>query len=234
MKNFQRDIRFNTSEKEAKVVFYLPLWISGAVFLLLLIPVTRDFGFWMLKENHPVEIGTFLLFFFGGLYGIINFIRYRKSLPTFAVIFYCLFAFFFILLAMEEIAWGQWFFKFQTPEDWAAVNVQNETTLHNLEVMQENNDLLRLIYGVGGLIGIFFGTSKFLRELAVPQFLLLWFVIIAAHSVLDIVVDWSEKDYRIMRPIIRFNEVTEFLIAFSGVLYLRYNLIRKKASSENL
>jgi nucleoside-diphosphate-sugar epimerase len=33
---------------------------------------------------------------------------------------------------MEEIGWGQQLFHFSTPEQWAAINHQQETTLHNL------------------------------------------------------------------------------------------------------
>ncbi|HAY07545.1 MAG TPA: hypothetical protein PKV67_14015 [Hyphomonas sp.] len=34
-------------------------------------------------------------------------------------------------IAGEEHSWGQHFFNWQTPESWAAINVQNETNLHN-------------------------------------------------------------------------------------------------------
>lgn len=36
------------------------------------------------------------------------------------------------VVGMEEISWGQQFFHFGTPEQWAAINYQHETTLHNL------------------------------------------------------------------------------------------------------
>ncbi len=37
-----------------------------------------------------------------------------------------------LFFAMEEISWGQQIFHWQTPEKWQAVNIQNETNLHNL------------------------------------------------------------------------------------------------------
>ena len=37
-----------------------------------------------------------------------------------------------ILIAGEEMSWGQWIFRWSTPESLAAVNLQNETNLHNL------------------------------------------------------------------------------------------------------
>jgi hypothetical protein len=44
-------------------------------------------------------------------------------------------------VAMEELAWGQVLFSWQTPEPIAAINAQGETTLHNLNVFQDFLDL---------------------------------------------------------------------------------------------
>jgi hypothetical protein len=37
-----------------------------------------------------------------------------------------------LYIAGEEVSWGQTFFHWKTPESWAAINVQEETNLHNL------------------------------------------------------------------------------------------------------
>jgi uncharacterized membrane protein YuzA (DUF378 family) len=37
-----------------------------------------------------------------------------------------------VVIAGEEMSWGQWIFGWATPETLAAVNLQNETNLHNL------------------------------------------------------------------------------------------------------
>lgn len=36
----------------------------------------------------------------------------------------------------EELSWGQHFFGWGVSEEWAAINAQNESTLHNLEIFQ--------------------------------------------------------------------------------------------------
>ncbi|AHF63311.1 putative pectate lyase [Synechococcus sp. WH 8109] len=41
-----------------------------------------------------------------------------------------------LLVGLEEIAWGQILFGWTTPEKIAAVNAQNQITLHNLEFFQ--------------------------------------------------------------------------------------------------
>ena len=38
-----------------------------------------------------------------------------------------------IYFAGEELSWGQWVFGWQTSSDWASINDQQETNLHNLE-----------------------------------------------------------------------------------------------------
>ncbi|QEY32896.1 pectate lyase [Synechococcus sp. RSCCF101] len=44
-------------------------------------------------------------------------------------------------LVMEELAWGQVLFGWQTPEGIANVNAQNQTTFHNLDVFQSSLDV---------------------------------------------------------------------------------------------
>ena len=36
-----------------------------------------------------------------------------------------------VYFAGEEASWGQWYFGWETPESWAAINDQGETNLHN-------------------------------------------------------------------------------------------------------
>jgi len=125
---------------------------------------------------------------------------------------------------MEEISWGQWFFHFETPESWKVINAQGETTLHNLGAMQENNDVLRLIFGLGGLLGIALRKITGFEKIGAPLILLLWFLIISFHAFLDMVVDsYDYHQYRIITPIIRFNELIEFLVAGASFLYLWLN-----------
>lgn len=42
----------------------------------------------------------------------------------------------------EEMSWGQHMFGWETPETFAEVNAQNETTLHNLDFFQSPQDFL--------------------------------------------------------------------------------------------
>lgn len=57
-------------------------------------------------------------------------------------------------VAGEELSWGQWLFNWQTPSEWAALNDQNETNLHNVSDWLDQKPLIILKIGVlfGGII----------------------------------------------------------------------------------
>ena len=144
------DDEYNIPEIALKTIFLSPIIMSFFFFLLITFSFTRRFGFWLLDENKPVEILTFLMFFIGGIYGFYKTYRLKQILKFKFSFFYVMFSFFLILIAMEEISWGQWFLHFNTPINWEKINMQGETTLHNLKGMQGNSELLRILFGIGG------------------------------------------------------------------------------------
>lgn len=56
-----------------------------------------------------------------------------------------------VVIAGEELSWGQWIFHWDTPEALAAVNLQNETNAHNL-VDPRIYDLVYSVIGFGILV----------------------------------------------------------------------------------
>jgi len=67
-----------------------------------------------------------------------NFVKKKQFLPT---IFACLVILVLVVMAGEEISWGQRIFHWSTPENWAAINAQRETNLHNLATQLFQNTL---------------------------------------------------------------------------------------------
>jgi len=57
-------------------------------------------------------------------------------------------------VAFEEISWGQWIFKWTTPENMKALNYQGETNLHNTSKWFNQKPRLLLEIGIifGGII----------------------------------------------------------------------------------
>lgn len=209
------------TKNQQKIIFIFPIIISILLLLFIIIPFTRNFGFWLLEENKPIEILTFIFFIIGGVYGMFFSIKLFKikanRLPAY---FFLLFSAFLILIGMEEISWGQQFFHFETPDQWKAINKQGETTLHNLGFMQKFNDNLHFIFGMAAIIGVLIRNHPFFKEIGVPIILLPWFLIIVFQSAIDILVDTITVSDFLNFAIERANEFIELLIAISAFLYL--------------
>jgi hypothetical protein len=96
-----------------------------------------------------------------------------------------------------------------------------------LETLQGHNDYLRLIFGFGGLTGIFLGRFWRRFEVVCPdRLLLLWFLTIFGISSGQISSDLLSH-VRIARPLVYFDqlaEVVELLIGISAMLYLWLNV----------
>lgn len=59
-----------------------------------------------------------------------------------------------LYIGLEEISYGQHFFQWQTPEEWQAINRQQETNLHNTTSWLNEKPKLLLFIGVlaGGIV----------------------------------------------------------------------------------
>lgn len=99
----------------------------------------------MSREDGVLEYAQFALYLLAALYA---FRAYRTiGSPLFLLLAAVLF-----FTAGEEISWGQRLLGIATPSSLTSVNVQNETTIHNLRVFQE---LLPVGYIAVGLYGAF-------------------------------------------------------------------------------
>ncbi len=58
------------TKNQQNIIFIFPIIISILLVLLMLIPFTRNFAFWLLEENKPIEVLTFLFFIIGGVFGM--------------------------------------------------------------------------------------------------------------------------------------------------------------------
>lgn len=208
-----------------RTVEVAPFAMTALCAVFLASPATRPATLWMLRENHPIEVLTFAVALVGGLLGLALAWRVReRGAKRFVYVFYAVFAAALIFLAMEEVAWGQKFFGFASPESWHAINAQGETTLHNLVGIQGRSEIFRLLFGLGGLAGVWLSTRPKFREIGAPMVLLSWFVMITLHAGVDVY-----NDYFAIAPLFdyymqRTSELVEMLIALSGFLYVALNL----------
>jgi hypothetical protein len=181
---------------------------------------TRPAVLWTLRENRPVELLTFAMLIVTSITGF-RFAKFlKKSDEQFSsVVFVWLFSIIFFIIAMEEIAWGQWFFHFKSPDFFQQFNRQGETTLHNIGFLQGRSEFFRLAFGVAGITGLSFSSSLKSRNFDVPLLLVPYILIITFFSGIDLYGDFSKLPEIVDRGAARLSEVVEMLIAITALLY---------------
>jgi hypothetical protein len=102
-----------------------------------------------------VEHATVLVLLPGIAAGFVVFFNHRRHLPDpwlgWWVLIWTLACVYF---AGEEISWGQWFFKWQSPEVFKQLNSQEETNLHNITpwLFQKPQALVEIWIFLGGIV----------------------------------------------------------------------------------
>jgi len=220
-----------------------PFILCLAYSLLLFFDSTRQIALDLKKENNLIELLTFITLFLASLISVRLLMNSRHfQLSRFSISFYSLFSLGVFITAMEEIAWGQWFFGFATPQFIAEINAQNEVTLHNLTALQGHSEYFRVFYGFSGLVGILFTCKHLFNQIAPPFKLLSWFIIIFILALFDLILDFNLDKINSLLTVFTlskysglgwyvntFNEFVEMLIGITALIYIgeRYNSLHK-------
>jgi len=203
-----------------RILVGAPFIILGGSFLLLFLRPTRGATLWMLGEDRIVEQLTFVFLLAGGLIGLRLALALRAtSEAPWIRAFHLVFGLCLILVAMEEISWGQRLLEFDTPASLRSLNYQGETTLHNLGALQGRSEWMRLGFGLGGLVGIGLSFRPALAGIGAPMILLPWFLVITGHAAVDALNDLVPIDERFDFAMQRTSEVVELLIGIAAFLY---------------
>ncbi len=150
------------------IIFFLPLAI---ITILLSIRFTHPkVHQFIIKEDSIVEYLTVFSSLAVSYFGAVILFKFKKikndKYTSFLLKFFCIIAIIFgIFIAGEEISWGQRIFNIETPENYKKINVQDETTIHNLE---DTGNIFRystLIAGIHGAISWIFVI--FLRKIKI-------------------------------------------------------------------
>lgn len=198
-----------------------PLLLVGLFSVFLAIPATRDATMWLLLENHPVEIATFFFLVPAGVASVyLAWATRRRGATLLTQWFYLAFGAGLILTGMEEIAWGQYWLGFETPAAVADLNAKGETTLHNFRGFDGRTEILRVVYGVGGLVGVWLNRSGRLPAITPPTVLWTWFAVIAVFSLYDFANDVEPLVRELDSLSQRVDELIEMLIGLSALLFV--------------
>ncbi len=215
---------YDISPLSINLILIIPAISLLLCMLFLLYPPTKSVTLWMLRENHPVEMLTFLAALAAGIRGFKLTRQMRRNKErALDVWFYAIFSAGMIFVAMEEIAWGQQFLGFPTPGSCSAINAQGETTIHNIRGLQGHSEVMRLIFGLGGLIGVWLSLKTYFRKIGAPAVLLPWFIVITLHAGLDVYDDIYPIDKEFAYFMNRTAEFVELLIGIAGLLYVVLN-----------
>lgn len=106
------------------------------------------------SETGVIELGTVVAAVCGA-WAAALIVRDARYLPHPALaVWFALFVVGLVFLAGEESSWGQSWFRWATPEDYAALNMQGETNLHNLSKWSEQLPKLALVLAAlfGGVV----------------------------------------------------------------------------------
>lgn len=123
-------------------LFLLGLFLLNLGFLVRNWPDGTFFQ--LIREDQIFEQLQFVFYITSGVISGILMLKsflFRKHFLV--TIFYLLFFVFLIFVSGEEISWGQRLLNISTPENLAQINTQEETTLHNINVL---NPLQYLMY----------------------------------------------------------------------------------------
>jgi hypothetical protein len=198
-----------------------PVLILAGYAAILAVPKTRTLGLRALYENGPVEWATFAFLLAAAVLGARLARRcWKRREGIIVCAFLTLYSAGVFLVAMEEIAWGQRVFAFETPAAIKAHNRQGELTIHNLDGLHQSLHHLNAAFGIGGLIGVALGSSRLLGRVAAPRVLVLWFLTEALLGTAAIHVDTFTFNEQFARCVRRLSELNELLIAISALLYV--------------
>ncbi len=109
----------------------------GAVLVLtvgIYLYSTDYFSLAYAAEDKVVEYGTAIALLLASLLLIHNGLSLRSHGTKLAVGLTFFYALMFFFGAGEETSWGQRIFGWETPEELKAINRQDETTIHNIEI----------------------------------------------------------------------------------------------------
>lgn len=203
------------------VVILAPVVLTGIMVLLLTTDSTRGFALRMSRENNVIEMVTAGLLLLGGAWGLrVSWrakVRHERGVVWG---FFLLFSLGMLFVGMEELAWGQKLFGFDTPAMMERVNEQHEMTLHNLPGLHGHSEMMWAAFGAGGLLGVFIKRWRAFEKIAPPGVLVPWFVMILAVALPSIWNEFGSIERRVDLLIGRMDEFSEMLIAMAGCLYV--------------
>jgi len=200
----------------------------------------RRIALLIVYEDNVIQWLQFALLFLAGIYCmkiVRNYGTFYNSISLRNA--FILFFFLSMLLAFEEISWGQRIFSISTPEFIKQINVQNEITLHNINVFQRFRHWLLIFYGFSGLFLIYFKgrKSQILHFITPPSYFYIGFSIALISGLFVEIATIYKSIYQgeygsdtIRSTAGRFSEIGEFCVATTAFAFASFKYYKIKYS----
>jgi len=228
MTNLVINFRFVVKHHK-KIILFTPFYLTAG--LLMIFMRKHQFFIYMEAEDSVIETIQVVFLVINTVISGLLANRFLKQKKKVLAIVFMIISFGFFVISAEEISWGQRIFNFQTPAEYAAINNQNELTLHNYE------HVYGYVYKAYMLIGLF-GASlwtikKFLSKIAPKSFKELFLLAIPdwQYFFFFFTVFLYNLEVKILHPIpgdSLWEEPTELLLFLGLAIFLLELLKRKK------
>lgn len=129
------------------IAFVLPLFIISG--LLYLKSFRYEFYDFLISEDSISEYLQAIAYFSSGIIFILIAKMFKGEGTRLHKILLITAGLGVLLIAMEEISWGQRLFGVKTPEWFQRHNIQNEISIHNLKPVQK---IVHLLYAMTGFV----------------------------------------------------------------------------------
>lgn len=211
------------------ILFLLPIY---SFFVLIIISQNFLLTFkFLTREDSIVEWIEFIIFlitsFFSGLLVLkIYQSKIKNLIKNIFLSFFSFLCFALIVVAGEEISWGQRIFKIETPESWAEQNHQKELNFHNHKSIFQYVYLLYMIVGIYGgfswILRMYFEKkypkkeiTKYIQTISPNWYLMFYFLSIAFYTL-------ARQKYGIWR-FREWEEIVELFLSLGIMFFIREN-----------
>jgi hypothetical protein len=225
------------------VHIWLPCLLAGSLLLLAvgLLPYQGWYDLLIVGEWGVIENGTVMIALAGAVYAWRLFRSRRLLAHPIVRWWYLMFVLGLLLLAGEETSWGQQWFGWATPTDYAVLNQQGETNLHNMAGWTEQAPKVALAVAVlvGGVIAPLHARLRgrhwrvldgWLGSIWPPSSLWPSAVIAIGLWLIGRILIWSPLDDGVVRNfLVPLKEGHELFLVLFITLYLRDAWLRTLA-----
>tara|TARA_B100000161_G_scaffold29810_1_gene17734 strand:- start:938 stop:1621 length:684 start_codon:yes stop_codon:yes gene_type:complete len=201
-------------------IYYL-IFIYGFVYILPYGKILIGISWfdWLRSEDGPLEWMQFFEYLLSSFFAFLIFIRQKKKKEINSII-WLLIAFLSILIAGEEISWGERLTGIGIATI-SELNVQGETNFHNLPFF--HNYLLDPVFEVSCIFLGWFGWRKFKNIKALPNKKLSLYFLFVALFYFYFDISWASTTEQVRND----QEIFEFLLSSGIFLHCLGNFLKK-------